>query len=154
MKNNYRIRSYQRVMLPLFIIGTVISVKSMMAQNETGSYQHQPEIIVVDGWGAEIKVNMTPNKPNLGDEVEITCLLMTPYKSLPESKIIFMLHKGAKLISGREVYIHPPLKKGETAEFSIKIKVVSRLLQVSVGAYARISPEVKDFRMAKLLLRF
>jgi hypothetical protein len=96
-------------------------------------------MIIIDGCGLEIEVDMTPGKPNLGDEVELRCTMLIPYRDIPRSKIVFTLYHGAQLTSGQRETVFSPLKKGMSAQAAIRFKVVSRLLQIEVGTRVEVS---------------
>lgn len=125
----------------LFLLLTCLTFgifEKAVAQDNAASASQQSQMVVVDGWGADIDVRMIPKKPHLNDEVTIECILTTSNKNLPESKVEFKLVKGARLVSGQKVNILPPLNKGESAMFSIRIRAISRLLQVRISAAARV----------------
>lgn len=96
-------------------------------------------MFVIDGSGIEIEVDMIPDKPNLGDEVELRFTMLTPYRDIPRSKIVYTFYHGAQLTSGQKETVFSPLKKGMSAQAAIRFKVVSRLLQMSVWAKLEVS---------------
>ena len=130
---------HSRYTLVVFLVWMLLNgFQSAISKNEANNSYQQPEMRIVGGYGCKSKIKVTPEDPNMEDEVLITFYLEAPYKSIPEFRVEFKLLKGAEFISGEKIYTHPPLMKGETAEFSIKVKIVSRLLQVSAIARAHI----------------
>jgi hypothetical protein len=113
----------------------VVICQFAFSQNSTGQ---QPQMIIMDGYGIDIKVDMMPAKPKLGDDVELSCIVLIPYKDIPKSKIVFTLYQGAQLTGGNKETIFSPLKKGQTAQATIRFKVVSRLLQMNVGVRVQV----------------
>lgn len=139
-ENNKNSRPSRHTILFLLILWLILcGFERAMVQGETtNSLQHPEEMIIMGGFGCRYKMCITPEKPNLGDNVKITFYLETPYKNIPEFRVEFKLLKGAELVSGEKVQTHPPLEKGESAEFSVIVKVVSRLFRVSAVARAHI----------------
>jgi hypothetical protein len=122
------------------ILSLIMSVfLQRMGLTQNNDQSSQPTI--VDGWGVRCKVSMSPTNPKLGDIVEITCTLETPYKNIPESKVAFDLIQGAQLVEGDKISIHPPLTKGKATAFQITTEVISRVFVVQVGVYLRIPPD-------------
>jgi len=126
-------KKYLNILVLLLLI---VGCRFAFSQNSTG---RQSQMIIIDGCGIEIEVNMTPEKPELGDEVELRCTMTTPYRDIPRSKIVYTFYHGAQLTSGQEETIFFPLKKGMTAQAAIRFKVVSRLLQMDVCAKVEVS---------------
>lgn len=114
----------------LVLLLLIVGCQFAFGQNSTG---RQSQMIYADGYGIEIEVKMTPDKPWLGDEVELKCTMLIPYKDIPKSKIVFTFYHGAQLTSGQKETVFSTLKKGETAQSAIRFKIVSRLLQLNVG---------------------
>lgn len=130
---------HSRYTLVVFLVWMLLNgFQSAISKSEANNSYQQPEMRILGGYGCKSKIRVTPEDPSLGDEVLITFYLETPYRNIPEFRVEFKLLKGAEFISGDKVHIHPPLNKGEFAEFSIIVKVVSRLLRVSVWAHAHI----------------
>lgn len=119
----------------LILLLLILSFRIAFSQSSAG----QQQMFVVDGYGLEIKVEMTPDKPNLGDEVELKCTMSIPYKDIPRSKIVFTFYHGAQLTAGEKETIFSPLEKGQTAQAAIRFKIVSRLLQVKVITKVEVS---------------
>lgn len=140
-ENNKNSRPSRHTILFLLIVWLILcGFERAMAQGETtNSLQHPEEMIIMDGFGCRYKMCITPEKPNLGDNVKITFYLETPYKNIPEFRVEFKLLKGVELVSGEEVQTHPPLEKGESAEFPIKVKIISRHLLLFTTAYLHIT---------------
>lgn len=120
-------KKYLNILILLLLL---VGCRFAFSQNSTG---RQSQMIYVDGSGIEIEVDMTPGKPNLGDEVELRCIMLTPYKDIPRSKIVYTFYHGAQLTSGQKETVFSPLKKGMSAQAAIRFKIVSRLLQLNVG---------------------
>lgn len=120
----------------LVLLLLTIGFRFAFSQNSAG---RQSQMIIMDGYGLEIEVDMIPGKPNLGDEVELRCTMLIPYKDIPRSKIVYTFYHGAQLTSGQKETVFSPLKKGMSAQAAIRFKVVSRLLQMNVITKVEVS---------------
>lgn len=120
-------KKYLNILVLLLLI---VGCRFAFSQNSAG---RQSQMRIVDGYGLEIELDMTPDKPNLGDEVELRCTMLMPYCNIPRSKIVYTFYHGAQLTSGQKETVFSPLKKGMSAQAAIRFKVVSRLLQMNVG---------------------
>jgi len=130
----YKHNKKHRSILVLLLL--IVGYQFAFSQNSAG---RQSQMIIMDGYGLEIEVEMTPDKPNLGDEVELRCTMLIPYKDIPRSKIVYTFYHGAQLISGQKETVFSPLKKGMSAQAAIRFKIVSRLLQMNVLTKVEVS---------------
>ncbi len=128
--------------LPISVLSSVLIIsglfKLLIADIDTVEVFEKRPLVILNGPGCNYKMHIIPENPNLGDKAKISFYLETPYRDVPEFRIKFKLLRGAKLISGDLIQIHPALEKGDSAKFSIEIKIVSRILQVRAAAHANI----------------
>ena len=110
----------------------------LIADIDTIKVLEQRPIVILDGFGCNYTMNIIPENPNLGDEAKIFFCLESPYKDVPEFRVKFKLLKGANLMGGDTILIHPALRKGDSAKFGIEIKIAARILQVRAAAHAHI----------------
>jgi hypothetical protein len=62
-------KKYLNILVLLLLI---VGFRFAFSQNSAG---RQSQMIIMDGYGLEIEVDMIPDKPNLGDEVELRCTM-------------------------------------------------------------------------------
>jgi len=129
-------KSNKKYLNILVLLLLIVGFRFAFSQNSAG---RQSQMTIMDGYGLEIEVEMTPDKPKLGDEVELRCTMLIPYRDIPRSKIVYTFYHGAQLTSGQQETVFSPLKKGMSAQATIRFKVVSRLLQMKVITKVEVS---------------
>jgi len=99
----------------------------------------QAEVRVMGGYGCKGWIEMVPEKPVLGDNVTITFTITSPYNNTPEFRVEWRYMIGAELTRGNLIQYHRALEKGDTAQFSIDVTIISRRFVVYGVARAHIT---------------